>query len=79
MKKYSDLLKSGREIVVIDNTNEYCDSAIFWYSNYEKCYYSFNRSMGILERPDMTDDRFNQHMENMKKEDASIFVRGYRD
>lgn len=76
MNGYIKALNAGSEVVIISkNTND--DSCIFW----KTCgtYYSFNRSFHVLERTDMTDDRFLAHIQKMGQEGAQFFIRGRND
>ena len=69
-------INRGREIVVVssDEDNE-CMSSIFWKEN--GTIYCFCRSVGILPRPDMTDEKLSEHIEKMFINGAKIFIRGF--
>lgn len=76
MGKYEKVLKAGAEIVVVDSDCNF-DSAVFWWHN--GIFYSFNRSFGVVPRSDLSFDILEEHLNNMLSENASIFIRGYRD
>lgn len=69
-----DALRQGKEIVIV-SADPGSNSAIFWLnSNDIIC--SFNTVFGIMVRPDLTLDRLQKHLENMRTEHAYIYVRG---
>ena len=76
-EKWIQALKSGSEIVII-SAELGDDSAIFWMDR-NGTIHSFNRSFGVMNRPDMDVDRLKEHLQTMHKEGASIFVRGFRN
>ena len=76
MNKYLEAINKGRGITIIAQ-NELADSATFWKSGTQ--YRSFSLNFGIMDRSDMTDERFIKHMEKMENENALIFIRGYLD
>lgn len=76
-EKWIQALKSGSEIVII-SAELGDDSAIFWMDRNDTIH-SFNRSFGVMKRPDMDVDRLKEHLQTMHEEGASIFVRGFRN
>ena len=76
MGKFETALKNGSEIVVVDSDCN-CDSAVFWWHN--GVFYSFNRSFGVVPRSDLSINILEEHLNNMLSENASIFIRGYRN
>lgn len=67
-------LKQGKEIVIVSADPD-ANSAIFWL-NSDDIICSFNTVFGIIVRPDLTLDRLQEHLENMRTEHAYIYVRG---
>lgn len=74
---YIQALKAGHEIVIV-SADENSDSAIFFMNGSGKLF-SFNRSIGCIERTDRTLAEIQEHFENMEHENAHIFIRGWRD
>ena len=75
-KTHYEALQDGREIVIISN-DPLADSAIF-YATRTGNIYSFNRSNGVMARPDMTPERLEKHITKMHNEGAEIYLRGTR-
>lgn len=74
---YIEALNSHKEIVIVSQDDrEY--SAIFW-KDKAGIICSFNYSFGVLKRPEYTNERLLEHIENMQKENALIFIRGCND
>lgn len=69
-------LKNGSEIVII-SSDPGSNSAVFW-TDRAGVIYSFTRSFGTMKRTDLTISSLKEHFEQMEKENALIFVRGYR-
>lgn len=69
-------LKNGSEIIIISDDPD-TNSAIFW-TDRAGVIYSFTRAFGTIERTDLTISSLKEHFEQMEKENALIFVRGYR-
>lgn len=71
--KYIEALNKGSEIIII-SANEDENSTIF-YKHLNK-YHAFTRLLGEFCHESMTDDKFIEHIERMKAENAQIFIRG---
>lgn len=77
MNQYVKALQSGAEVVVISSDREY-NSAIFWIND-DGNIVTFSRHLGILERDvfdGFTLSDFEKHIQNMKEENALIYIRG---
>lgn len=78
MSKYLDAVNKGREVVIVTGENDSeSQSAIFWKMG--DFFHSFNVEMGMLPRTDMTDARFEKHIQRMLKEGCYVFIRGFED
>ena len=71
---YYEVMRDGKEIVIISK-DELADSAIF-YMTRAGVICSFNRSFGLMDRPDMSKERFERHIRKMLDEGSSVIVRG---
>ena len=78
MGKYLDAVNKGREVVIItgENDNE-SQSAIFW--KLDGVFHTFTVELGVLPRTDMTDARFEKHIQNMLRAECFVFIRGFED
>ena len=73
MNGYIKALNMGKEVVIVSG-GIFDNSAIFW--KQDGIIKSFTRSFGVMERPDMTEQRFIDHIEALAREGAQFFIRG---
>ena len=71
-EKYYNALKAGREVVILGSHDQ--NSSVFWMAGGVIC--SWTRELGMMERDDMTADRFTNHCKKMLDEHCLLFIRG---
>lgn len=78
-EEYKNALNHGSEIVIVSSDKD-TNSAIFWQGENGNIF-SFSLYYGIMERKpeELSIEKLIEHLQNMEKENAFIFVRGYDD
>ena len=73
--EYCKALKSGREVVIMAMSNKSRElTTIFWMDG--NMIYSWNREFGMVDREDMTLERFAQHCDKMRESGHAVAIRG---